>query len=237
VGRHEVLQALLKIREELSCKMVVAHPYTNLCGMLAVGALAGLEPGQAVRKNGSEGALLPFAPRPIDFTKPRKVVYLIGEAPSSGLPECDYLIYQNALPGGFPRQPDLILPASLFSEAAGTIINAEGRILQVRQAVAPFEDSKPDWWILSRIAEKLGKGKPKYATLSAVQQEGKKQVKGVSDSRKKVEFERVSYAAVRRTDGGTDSGDSRRKGKHARYRGIALSDVVEGMKVIRRNNE
>ena len=118
-GRHEVLQALLKMREELSCKMVIAHPYTNLCGMVAVGALAGLEPGQAVRKNGSEGAL-PFAPEPIDFTKPRKVIYLIGEAPSSDLPECDYLIYQNALPSGSSsRQPDLILPATLFTRIRG----------------------------------------------------------------------------------------------------------------------
>ena len=72
----------------------------------------------------------------------------------------------------------------------------------MRQAVAPFEDSKPDWWILSRIAEKMGKGKPKYATLSAVQQEGKKQVKGVSDSRKKVEFERISYPAKGRAEAG-----------------------------------
>ena len=236
-GRHEVLQALLKMREELSCKMVIAHPYTNLCGMVAVGALAGLEPGQAVRKNGSEGAL-PFAPEPIDFTKPRKVIYLIGEAPSSDLPQCDYLIYQNAMPNGSSsRQPDLILPATLFTESAGTIISAESRILQVRQAVAPFEDSKPDWWILSRIAEKMGKGKPKYATLSAVQQEGKKQVKGVSDSRKKVEFERISYPAKGRAEAGVHRTSPDRKAERAQYRGIPLSDVVEGMKVIRRNNE
>ena len=230
-ARHEVLQALSKIREDLPCKMVIAHPYTNLCGMLAVGAMAGVKPGQAVRKNGSEGAL-PFTPEQIDFKIPRKVIYLIGDVPSSDLPKCDYLIYQNALPAGFSRPPDLILPATLFTESAGTIINAEGRILQVRQAAEPFEESKPDWWILSRIAEKLGKGKPKYATVSAVQQEGKKQVKGVSDSRKKVEFERVSYPAVRRTHAGTDAADSRRKGDHGTYRGIALSDVVEGMKVL-----
>jgi NADH dehydrogenase/NADH:ubiquinone oxidoreductase subunit G len=236
-GRHEVLQALLKMREELSCKMVIAHPYTNLCGMLAMGALAGLDPGQVVRKQPSEG-VLPFAPEPIDFKKPRKVVYLIGEAPSSDLPECDYLIYQNALPSGSSsRQPDLILPASLFAESAGTIINAEGRILHVRQAVAPFEESKPDWWILSRIAEKLGKGKPKYATVSAVQQELKKQVKGVSDSRKKIEFERISYPAKGRAEARTYPVAMCCGIGHARYRGIALSDVVEGMKAIRRNNE
>ncbi len=236
-GRHEILQALLKMREELACKVLVAHPYANLCGMVAVGALPGLEPGQAVRKNGPE-KVFSFVPKPIDFTKPRKLVYLIGEAPSSGLPECDFLIYQNALPGEFSRQPDLILPASLFSEAAGSIINAEGKVLQVRQAVTPVEDVKPDWWILSRIAEKLGKAKPKYTSLSAVQQDLKKQVKG--DPRKKIEFERASYPAM----GGDGAGarqvhpqaGTRRRGKgDDRYRGIALASVVQGMKAIRRS--
>jgi formate dehydrogenase alpha subunit len=232
--RHEIMQALLKMREELSCKMVIAHPYTNLCGMVAVGALAGLQPGQAMRKNASEGAL-PFDLEPIDFAKPRKVIYLIGEVPSSVLPDCDYLIYQNALPGEFSRQPDLILPASLFSETAGSIINAEGKILQIRQAVEPFAESKPDWWILSRIAEKMGKGKPKYATISAVQQELKKQVKRSPESRKKVEFEKISYPAKGRTGTGTGThaASGRWNGERDSYRGVALAEVVAGMKVLR----
>jgi NADH dehydrogenase/NADH:ubiquinone oxidoreductase subunit G len=208
--------------------------------MLAVGALAGLEPGQIVRKQASDGPPpdgLPYAPQPVDFKKPRKVIYLIGEVPSSELPPCDYLIYQNALPSGSSRQPDLILPAALFTESTGTMISAEGRILQVRQAVTPLEDTKPDWLILSRISEKLGKGKPKYLTISALQQELKKQVKGVSDSRKRVEFERISHP----TQGAAaaqpfvSSGNGRRES----YRGIALAEVVAGMKVLgkRRNNE
>ena len=233
-GRHEVLQTLLKIKEDLPWKIVVAHPYTNLFGMLAMGALAGLEPGELIRKGPSEGAVS-FMPDRVDFKRPRKVIYLIGEVPSSAIPECDYLIYQNALPGDSSRQPDLILPVSLFTESAGTIISAEGRILQMRQAVAPFEDTKPDWWILSRIAEKLGKPKPKYSNVSAVQQELKKQVKGVSDSRKKVEFEKVSYPAKSGTGigAGTDAASPHWNGAYDRYRGIALAEVVAGMKVLR----
>ena len=193
-----VLQALLTMRDELGWKVVIAHPYTNLCGMVAVGALPGLEPGQVLRQQASAG-ILPYAPESIDFTRPRKVVYLIGETPSEELPPCDYLIYQNALPSGSARQPDLILPPTLFTESAGTTINAEGRILHLHQAVTPLEDVKPDWWILSRIAEKLGKGKPKYASVSAIQKEMKKQVKSISDSRKRVEFERISYPGKEET--------------------------------------
>ncbi len=230
-ARSAVLQTLVKMREDLPCKMVVAHPYTNLCGMVAVGALAGVEPGQALRKNSSNGGG-PFALEEIDFQRPRKVIYLIGEAVSSELPECEYLIYQNALPSGASRQADLILPATLFTESAGTIVNGEGKILHVRQAVEPFADSKPDWWILSRIAEKMGKGKPKYAALSALQQDLKKQVKGISDSRKKVEFERISYAAVRQSETGKYNDLVREKGMRQSYRGIALAAVVEGMKVL-----
>jgi formate dehydrogenase (NADP+) alpha subunit len=233
-GRHDVLQALLRMREELPCKMVIAHPYTNLFGMLATGALSGLEPGGLIRKGPSEGAVS-FTSEHVDFGRPRKVIYLIGEVPSSAIPECDYLIYQNALPGDCARQPDLILPVSLFTESAGTIISAEGKILQVRQAVTPVEDVKPDWWILSRIAEKLGKPKPRYSNVSAVQQELKKLVKGVSDSRKRVEFERISYPAKKGT--GTvariEAASGGWNGKHDRYRGIALAEVVAGMNVLR----
>ena len=112
------------------------------------------------------------------------------------------------------------------------MINAEGRILHVRQAVEPFGDSKPDWWILSKIAERLGKAKPKYANLSFVQQELKKQVKGISDSRKKVEFERISYPTGSGNKAGTYRILLHEKEMQGSYRGIALADVVEGMKVL-----
>ena len=246
-GSSAALQALLKMRDVLHAKMVVLHPWTNLIGMLAMGAFPGLGPGQIVKKNASE-EVVPLADEPIDFDKRRKVIYLIGEAPSADLPECDFLIYQNGLPGAASRQPDLILSASLFAESPGTIINADRRILHVRQAIEPFGDSKPDWWILTKIAEKMGRGKLKYATVSAVQQEMKKQIKGVTDLKKRVELESISYpGAVKtakreiETAGTSPAGRSTRrwKGNQDSYRGIALAEVVEGMKVIgkRSSNE
>jgi len=231
-ARHDVLKALITIRDELGWKVMIAHPYTNICGMVAVGALPGLEPGQIVRKQASEGTL-PYAPEPIDFKRPRKVIYLIGEAPAAELPPCDYLIYQNAFPMDSSRQPDLILSSALFTECAGTVINAEGRILHLQQAVTPSEDVKPDWWIVSRIAEKLNKGKMKYTTVSALQQELKKQVKGISDSRKKVEFEKIGYPITSESGRVTRTSSHCWNGRGESHRGILLSEVVTGMKVLK----
>jgi predicted molibdopterin-dependent oxidoreductase YjgC len=246
-GSSGALQALLNMRDLLHAKMVVLHPWTNLIGMLAMGAYPGLGPGQIVRKGASE-EVVALAYEPVDFDKRRKVIYLIGEAPSMAFPACDFLIYQNALPGSSSRQPDLILSASLFAESPGTIINADRRIRHVRQAVEPFGDSKPDWWILTKIAEKMGKGKLRYATVSAVQQEMKKRIKGVTDLKKRVELERISYPSAvktpkRKIETAVPSpvGRSTRlwKGNQDSYRGIALAEVVEGMKVIgkRSSNE
>jgi NADH dehydrogenase/NADH:ubiquinone oxidoreductase subunit G len=228
------------MRDLLHMKVLVLHPWTNLLGMLGMGAFPGLGPGQILKKNASEEAITLGAVS-IDFEKRRKVIYLIGEVPHAALPEADFLIYQNALPCSFSRQPDLLLPASLFAESSGTITTANKRVLHIHQAVEPFGDSKPDWWILTRIAEKMGKGKLKYTSVAAVQQEIKKQVKGTADSKRRLESAPVRYAEtatlVKRRPQAAGPGaagpyPAAWNGHADAYRGIALAEVVEGMKVI-----
>lgn len=76
------------------------------------------------------------------------------------IPDCDFLIYQNALPASFKKMPDLILPSNLFPETDGTIINMEDRILMVKKVIEPYMESKPDWWIISAIGERLKRKVP-----------------------------------------------------------------------------
>ena len=224
-GRADILKALLEIREKLSWKVIVAHPYTNLLGMLTLGAFPGLKPGDIVRNGPSAGAVsLRFDP--VDLNKPRKVVYLIGEVLPASLPPCDYLIYQNALPTPGERQPDLILPSCLFTESSGSIINGEGKIRIVQEATKPYGECKPDWWIFTKVGEALGKGKPKYTSAASVQAEIKKQVKRVTDLKKRFEFQKVSYPAPSHPSLISWNGD------RETFRGIALALVIEGMKTI-----
>ncbi len=51
---------------------------------------------------------------------------------------------------------DVVLPATAWAETDGTFTNSERRIQRVRAAVTPPGEAKPDWWIISALANKLG---------------------------------------------------------------------------------
>ena len=51
---------------------------------------------------------------------------------------------------------DVVFPASAWGETDGVFTNTERRPQRVRRAVPPQGESKPDWWIISRMAQRLG---------------------------------------------------------------------------------
>ncbi len=51
---------------------------------------------------------------------------------------------------------DVVLPAAAWGEVDGVFTNTERRPQRVRAAVPPQGEAKPDWWILSQIAKRLG---------------------------------------------------------------------------------
>jgi formate dehydrogenase major subunit len=52
----------------------------------------------------------------------------------------------------------LFLPAASNFEKDGTFMNAERRIQRVRKAVEPRGAARPDWWIISALAARMGHG-------------------------------------------------------------------------------
>ena len=50
----------------------------------------------------------------------------------------------------------VVLPATAWGETDGTFANTERRIQRVRAAVNPPGIAKPDWWILSALANRMG---------------------------------------------------------------------------------
>lgn len=237
-----LFEKIMKMRDHFGWKVIVAHPYTNLQGLLSMGAFPGVKRGEILRDGPKRAALTIKDPSSfIDFRKRRKVGYIIGDAQFEDIPQCDFLIYQNALPATFSRKPDLILPSSLFTETSATVINAEGRVLSIRKAVDSYGESKPDWWVISEISEKLKKDRPKYGSLSSIQTKIKKEIKGFFDAKKRLEFRKISAKV---SDKGltrthlSGSGVARKPWQEI-YRGIALKDIVPGMQVIqkRRHHE
>jgi len=51
---------------------------------------------------------------------------------------------------------DVVLPATAFGETDGVCVNTERRVQRLRQAVPPRGEAKPDWWIVTQIARRLG---------------------------------------------------------------------------------
>lgn len=228
--RSAVFDFAVKHRGQGGWKTIVLHPYTNLSGMLVMGALPGTKPGAFVQ-SGSNGKprTLKKTTITVDLRKRRRVIYLVGEIPDERLPDCDYLIYQNGIRSDTGRSPDLVLPASILAESPGTFINAWGLTLPVRKAVDSPGDAKPDWWILGKIGEKLVKGKLKYGNLSSVQNDIKGMIQGFAALRKKVDITRIVVdGSVKTATRKSATG----RPESSRYRGVALAEVVSGMKTI-----
>ena len=51
---------------------------------------------------------------------------------------------------------DVVLPATAWAETDGVCANTERRVQRLRKAVTPPGEAKPDWWIVSRIAQCMG---------------------------------------------------------------------------------
>ena len=51
---------------------------------------------------------------------------------------------------------DVVLPATSWGETDGVCTNTERRVQRLRAAVPPPGEARPDWWIVSQIARRLG---------------------------------------------------------------------------------
>jgi len=95
-----------------------------------------------------------------------KAIYLVGENPmlsdpdskhiEEALEKLEFLVVQDMFLTETALLAHVVLPASSFAEKDGTFTNTERRVQRVRQAIEPVGDSKPDWWIASQIARRMG---------------------------------------------------------------------------------
>jgi formate dehydrogenase major subunit len=93
-----------------------------------------------------------------------KFLYIIaGEENNSGtglmknIPKKAFVAVQSSFFSALTDRADLVLPAAVWSERSGSLTNMEGRVQKVVKAVEPLGEAKPDWEILSLLADKLGK--------------------------------------------------------------------------------
>ncbi len=95
-----------------------------------------------------------------------KAMYIMGENPiitdpdmrhtRQSLTNLEFLVVQDIFPTETAVIADVILPAAAFAEKDGTFTNTERRVQRVRKAVEPPSEAKPDWEIITLLAEKMG---------------------------------------------------------------------------------
>jgi formate dehydrogenase major subunit len=67
-----------------------------------------------------------------------------------------FVIAQACCESPLTARADLLLPMAAWFERSGTFTNTEGTLLRAHAAVPPAGQSRSDWDILGRVAEKLG---------------------------------------------------------------------------------
>ena len=99
-----------------------------------------------------------------------KALWVMGTNPAVSLPDADavrramgkldlFVVSENVLSNDTVNSgAHVLLPAHAWGEKSGTVTNSERRISRQRAFLAPAGESKPDWWIVSEIAKRLGFG-------------------------------------------------------------------------------
>jgi formate dehydrogenase alpha subunit len=95
-----------------------------------------------------------------------KALYIMGENPVLSEPQAKHaeeamqklelLVVQDFFLTETAQLADVVLPGVTFAEKDGTFTNTERRVQLVRQAIEPVGNSRPDWWITSQLAQKMG---------------------------------------------------------------------------------
>jgi formate dehydrogenase alpha subunit len=94
-----------------------------------------------------------------------RAMYEVGENPMLSDPNAnrtkaafdklEFLVVQDIFLSETAQLADVVLPAASFAEKDGTFTNTERRVQRIRKVIEPPGEAKPDWWIISKLAEKI----------------------------------------------------------------------------------
>lgn len=98
--------------------------------------------------------------------KTLKALYLVGEDPIGSLPDSarakealesvEFVVCQELFLTDTAQLAHVVLPACSYAEKDGTFTNTEGHVQQVRHAIEPVGESRPDWEIFSALSMLVG---------------------------------------------------------------------------------
>lgn len=97
-----------------------------------------------------------------------KAIYIMGENPMltdpdlhhvrQALERVEFLVVEDILLNETSEFADVVLPAVSFAERYGTFTNTERRVHLIRKAIEPAGEARPDWQIITELANRMGAG-------------------------------------------------------------------------------
>jgi len=131
-----------------------------------------------------------------------KALYIVGENPvlsdadskhvEAAIQRLVFFVSQDIFITESNRYADVILPAVSFAEKDGTFTNTERRVQRVRKAIEPIGQSKPDWWIISQVAKRMGAEGFDFADAEAVMRE----IASLTPSYAGITYERIDREGI-----------------------------------------
>ncbi len=96
-----------------------------------------------------------------------KAVWIMGTNPVVSMPNankvkhalqhCDFVVVSDCIANtDTTALAHVLLPAQGWSEKDGTVTNSERRISRQRALFSPSGNAKPDWWIITQVARRMG---------------------------------------------------------------------------------
>jgi assimilatory nitrate reductase catalytic subunit len=97
-----------------------------------------------------------------------KALWVLSTNPAVSMPDaghvrealaaCPFVVVSDCWPTDTSDYADVVLPAAGWGEKDGTVTNSERRISRQRPFRAPPGEARPDWWMLSEVARRMGWG-------------------------------------------------------------------------------
>jgi assimilatory nitrate reductase catalytic subunit len=107
-----------------------------------------------------------------------KVLWIAATNPAESLPRservraaiehCPFVVAADCWPTETTRLANIVLPAAGWGEKDGTVTNSERTISRQRPFRAAPGEAKPDWWMFSQVALRLGAPGFRYANPAEI---------------------------------------------------------------------
>jgi len=96
-----------------------------------------------------------------------KAVWIMGTNPAASMPDadkvrdalmaCELVVVSDCVQHTDTTAcADILLPAAGWGEKEGTVTNSERRISRQRAFLSAAGESRPDWWIVTQVAQRMG---------------------------------------------------------------------------------